>query len=76
MVSNGACVNNSDDTGKTALHYAAINDNLEATMILLYEMASPFQKDKNGFSARDYAQNKLINYIIKRAADVSYFRSS
>ena len=70
MVSLGARVNSVDITGKTALHYAVINNSLEAVLILLFEMASPFQKDNNGNRPEDYANNKLICYKQKKTSDV------
>ena len=73
MVSLGAPVNSVDITGKTALHYAVINNSLEAVLILLFEMASPFQKDNNGNRPEDYANNKLTSYILKKTSDVSWF---
>ena len=73
MVSLGACVNSVDITGKSALHYAVINNNLEATIILLYELCSPFQKDNSGNRPEDYATERTIKYIMKRIADVFKF---
>ena len=59
-----------DDSGKTALHYAVIQCSLESVKILLYSGAKPQTKDPLGWSPFAYAYKiddlQLRGYMLSR----------
>ena len=65
IVKYGGNVNVQDFKGRTALHFAVMNNDLIAVVILLYYLANPLLKDTNGNSPLEYMNMKNENYIIK-----------
>lgn len=74
-VKNGVSVNAEDFAGRTPLYIASLMNNVESVMILLYELANPFYKDKNGKTAMDVATDNTIIYIFKRTTLLYFFHS-
>ena len=70
LLSFGAKIDAQDFTGRTALHYACIYNNLENTEILLYEYASPIKKDHFGKQPGDYTTDRLIKFFTDRAKNL------
>ena len=65
----GGNVNTQDFNGKTALHFAVMNNDLIAVSLLLYFLADPNIKDKNGNYPIDYINKVDDYYIIKELLD-------
>ena len=59
IIKYGGNVNVQDFKGRTALHFAVMNNDLIAVVILLYYLANPLITDNNG--------NKPLNYINKNS---------
>ena len=65
IIQYGGNVNVQDFKGRTALHFAVMNNDLIAVIILLYFLADPDIKDRNGNSSLDYIIKNNDNFIIK-----------
>ena len=66
IVQNGGNVNVQDFKGRTALHFAVMNNDITAVTILLYFLANPDIKDNNGNYPLDYINNNYYySYILK-----------
>ena len=66
IVQNGCNVNVQDFKGRTALHFAALKNDLISIILLLYFLANPLIKDANGNYPLDYiSKNSDDYYIIK-----------
>ena len=66
IIQFGSNINLQDFKGRTALHFACINHDITAVIILLYYLSNPYIKDNNGESPLDIALNSgQDNYIIK-----------
>lgn len=74
-IKNGVSINAEDYAGRTPLYLASLLNNVEAVMILLYELANPFNKDKDGLSPMDVAKNQTIIYMFKRTTLLYFFHS-
>lgn len=74
-VKNGVSVNAEDFAGRTPLYIASLMNNVESVMILLYELANPFYKDRDGKTAMDVATNNTIINIFKRTTLLYFFHS-
>ncbi|MCB1175061.1 MAG: ankyrin repeat domain-containing protein [Leptospiraceae bacterium] len=74
FVSSGADLNATDDNGKTALLYAAIEGNTEAATILLQAGADPNVADKSRFTALHYAARndfpKVVSLLLLHKANI------
>lgn len=64
LVQNGCSVKNSDDQGRTALHYAVDLENVEIINFLVKNGADPLAKDKLDSSPLDEAE---FNQEVKNA---------
>ena len=67
ILKSGAKIDAQDITGRTALHYACLYNNLENVEILLYEYASPLKLDNSGKEPGDYTTDKVIKFFTDRA---------
>lgn len=69
LVSKGAKINVQNDSGETPLHLAAYLQEKDIAMpkLLLAHGASPIIKNKNGHSPIDYAKDKRIKSLLKKA---------
>ena len=65
IIQYGGNINIQDFKGRTALHFAVMNNDLIAVIILLYFLADPDIKDKSGNIPLDYINKNNDNYIIK-----------
>ena len=74
-IKNGVSINAEDYAGRTPLYLASLLNNVEAVMILLYELANPFNKDKDGLYPMDVAKNQTIIYMFKRTTLLYFFHS-
>jgi len=67
LISKGANVNSEDISGRTALHIAAFANHLECVKILLYELADPFKRNKDGKLAFDLTNDYKCKFYLSRA---------
>lgn len=74
-VKNGGNINKEDYVGRTPLHIGCAMNNIEAVMILLYEFANPFAKDKNGNMPNDLTEDKVILDIFRRVTLLYFYHS-
>lgn len=65
LLCRGADYNLPDNEGRTPLHFAAKNWNIDALRILLAAGADPYEKDKKGRTAIDVAADQSLVKIIK-----------
>lgn len=75
VVKNGGNINKEDYVGRTPLHIGCAMNNIEAVMILLYEFANPFAKDKNGNMPNDLTEDKVILDIFRRVTLLYFYHS-
>ena len=74
-VKHGGNVNKEDYVGRTPLHVGCAMNNVEAVMILLYEFANPFAKDKNGHMPNDLTEDKVILDMFRRVTLLYFYHS-
>lgn len=69
-----AYVNLQEDSGRTALHFAAMNENSAMIRMLLDHGADPCIRDEMGRSAREYTRESSESHEILRIAEncISY----
>ncbi|EAY18309.1 ankyrin repeat protein, putative [Trichomonas vaginalis G3] len=65
LILYGAIINETDNSGDMALHYAAFSNNIEAIKLLLLYGAIVDAKDKDGWSAYKIADARRYNEIIE-----------
>ena len=79
LLDYGSIIDAGNFVGDTPLHIAVRNNYYDSTCILLYYLASPFSKNKNGKSpmdlTNDYDMKSLLNKIMKLHYS-SYFRKN
>ena len=76
IINSGASIDHKNTSGRTPLHLAAEYNNLEATIILLKEMADPLISDNVGKTASQLTKNEGILYYIKRVKALYIIYSS
>ena len=64
IMQNGCNVDIQDFKGRTALHYAAFNNDLISIVLLLYFLANPLIKDSSNKCPLDYINIKCDDYFI------------
>ena len=64
IMRNGADVNAKDSSGKTALHYAAANGNVEIVKLLMDYKARPDDVDSTGNSALHLAWAPDVSFVL------------
>jgi len=69
-----AFVNSQENSGRTALHFAAINENARIIQMLIDHGADPRIRDDMGRSAREYTRESSESHEILRIAEnrISY----
>jgi hypothetical protein len=65
-----AYVNSQENSGRTALHFAAMNENAAMIQMLIDHGADPCIRDGMGCIARDYTRESSFAYEILRCAEV------
>jgi len=73
-LANGGDPNAKDRRGRTPLHYAAREGNLEAVRLLLEHKADPNAKDRRGRTPLHYAvkaSDEVVAELVKAGADVN-----
>jgi ankyrin repeat protein len=79
LLSKKPDINASDNSGKNALMYACINEDLEKVKILLKCNPDINKKDNDGYTAlmhafkidqNSYVKKKIINKLLKKGADI------
>ncbi len=64
LILRGADINKTDAVGRTAIHYAAHNNNIKVFELLQKYGADPYQKDQEGKSAYDYLPADIRDKIV------------
>ena len=67
LISKGANINSEDISGRTPLHIAAVTNHLESLKILLYELANPFKRNKDGKLPIDLTEDNKCKFYLSRA---------
>ena len=77
LISNGADVNKKDEYGRTALHYAAIDNSVRTAEVLILHGVDINAKDKGGHTALFYAENynneEISDFLISHGAENKSF---
>jgi ankyrin repeat protein len=73
LINKGANINAEDIAGRTPLHIAAGKNHIESLKILLFEMADPFKRDKEGKQAIDMTTDNKCKFYLSRARIVKTF---
>ena len=75
LIQIGADVNVNDTGGRTALHKAAKNNQIEVVKCLIENGANINVKDKNEFTplhrAAEYGPTEIVNYLIENGAMIN-----
>lgn len=69
LIEHGARVNQTDNEGKTALHYASEHGKSRCIPILLKNKANPTLRDSLKKSAIDLASNERIKKLLETYGD-------
>ena len=66
MIKLGANIHAEDAAGRTPLFIAVKRGHLHASLILLYELADPFKKNKEGLTSFDVVTDPKIKFVLQR----------
>ena len=72
LIDYGAIVDSLNFSGETSLHIAVKNNFYDSACILLYYLASPFIKDKNGKRPIEYSKNYDMKNLLDKIMKIHY----
>ena len=72
LINYGSIVDWINISGESPLHIAVKNDFFDTTCILLYYLASPFLKDKNGRKPIEYSKNYDMKNLLEKIMEIHY----
>ena len=72
LINYGSIVDSINFSGESPLHIAVKNNFYDSTCILLYYLASPFLKDKNGKRPIEYSKNYDMKNLLEKVMKIHY----
>ena len=72
LINYGSIVDSLNFSGESPLHIAVKNNFYDSTCILLYYLASPFLKDKNGKRPIEYSKNYDMKNLLEKVMKIHY----